>query len=191
MAAKRAAKKAKKAKMVIDVGRLALEELGGWLTGELALPRFAPLLPRGEKAMVEIEPVSDDPTAPDPVLELDVDARRGIEWLLANEAAAAEAVKAAVARAKRDAEVELTSVHFHDVPGGAAPYIGYSFDDPEDDEHGFGVMMHGTRVVKVGQADTAILEWIAERDAKERAAGKTAAKKKAAPAKKKASKARR
>lgn len=34
-----------------------------------------------------------------------------------------------------------------------------------DPEHGLGVLTHDTRVVEVGGADTAILLWIARRDA--------------------------
>lgn len=33
-----------------------------------------------------------------------------------------------------------------------------------DAEHGLGVMLHRDRVVKVGGADTALLEWIAAND---------------------------
>lgn len=172
-----ATKKARRA-VRVKVGRLTLEELGGFLSGELALPELAPLLPRREKAMVEIQPVYEDPDDPACAPELPAEARRGIEWLLANEAAVAEAVKAAVARARPKVQLELTSVHFHDVAGGPLPYLGFMLEDPEDGEHGFGLMMHGTRVVKAGQADTAILEWIAEADAKKRAPKKKSAKKK-------------
>ena len=161
----------------LKVGRLALEELGGYLSGELALPELAPLLPRRDKAMVEIQPVYEDPDDPACAPELPAEARRGIEWLLANEAAVADAVKAAVARARPEAGVEVTSVHFHDVAGGALPYLGFMLEDPDDGEHGFGLMMHGTRIVKTGQADTAILEWIAEADAKARAKPRRVAKK--------------
>ena len=45
------------------------------------------------------------------------------------------------------------------------PYVGYEFGCEWEDEHGLGVLMHGTRVVDVGFADTAILLWIAEADA--------------------------
>jgi len=173
-----AKKKARRA-VPVKVGRLTLEELGGWLSGELALPELAPLLPRREKAMVEIQPVYEDPDDPACAPELPAEARRGIEWLLANEAATAKAVKAAVASARPKVQLELTSVHFHDVAGGPLPYLGFMLEDPEDGEHGFGLMMHGTRVVKAGQADTAILEWIAEADAKKRAPKKSATKKSA------------
>lgn len=43
-------------------------------------------------------------------------------------------------------------------------YIGFSFSCSWDDEHGYGVMMHKNRVVKMGGADTAFLSWIAEED---------------------------
>lgn len=43
-------------------------------------------------------------------------------------------------------------------------YVGYEFDCTWDDEHGFGAMLHKDRIVEIGQADTAILTWIARRD---------------------------
>jgi hypothetical protein len=45
------------------------------------------------------------------------------------------------------------------------PYVGYEFGRRWDGEHGLGVLMHGTRVVEVGGADTAMTLWIAKRDA--------------------------
>jgi hypothetical protein len=62
----------------------------------------------------------------------------------------------------------LSTVHILDVKKGAAAYIGFEFGCAWEEEHGAGVMTHRGRVVEVGQADTAFLEWIAERDAKRR-----------------------
>jgi Domain of unknown function (DUF6985) len=44
-------------------------------------------------------------------------------------------------------------------------YVGVELFSRWDREHGAGVLVHGSRVVEVGGADTAILLWIAERDA--------------------------
>ena len=59
----------------------------------------------------------------------------------------------------------LLSVYVHPLFAGGVPYLGFEFDCTWDEEHGLGVLMHGTRVVEVGGADTAILRWIAEKDA--------------------------
>lgn len=61
--------------------------------------------------------------------------------------------------------IDLRSLHFHNVVNGEIPYIGFLFGCKWDQEHGLGVLMHGLRPVKVGSADTAILEWIAQKDA--------------------------
>lgn len=66
-------------------------------------------------------------------------------------------------RALRDL-VALDTLLLHPVPS-AVPYLGFQFSTSWDREHGAGVMMHGRREVKVGGADTALLTWIAERDA--------------------------
>ena len=59
----------------------------------------------------------------------------------------------------------LEGINVHPVVRDDVPYLGYEFACTWDDEHGLGVLMHGARVVEVGQADTAILLWIAEQDA--------------------------
>ncbi len=60
----------------------------------------------------------------------------------------------------------LTSVLIHPVSHGGMAYVGYEFGCLWDAEHGLGAMMYQDRVVDLGGADIAILEWIAERDAK-------------------------
>jgi hypothetical protein len=62
--------------------------------------------------------------------------------------------------------VSLTSVHLHWEHKGKLAYVGYELSCAWDSEHGVGVMTHDDRVVAVGQADTAILGWIATRDRK-------------------------
>jgi hypothetical protein len=64
--------------------------------------------------------------------------------------------------------IDLRGLKFHDAVKGKEPYIGYEFGCEWEQEHGVGVMMHGTRVVEMGGADVAILEWIADRDARKR-----------------------
>lgn len=64
--------------------------------------------------------------------------------------------------------IGIGSVYIHRVVAGGVPYVGLLFGCTWDREHGLGVLMHGTRVVEVGGADTAFLLWKAERDARER-----------------------
>ncbi|HYC95942.1 MAG TPA: hypothetical protein VEB39_09630 [Sphingomicrobium sp.] len=61
--------------------------------------------------------------------------------------------------------VGLYAVNIHQVDVDGVPYVGYEFGCEWENEHGLGVLMHGTRVVDVGFADTALLLWVAERDA--------------------------
>jgi hypothetical protein len=61
--------------------------------------------------------------------------------------------------------IGLTALHVHPIEGHGPPYVGFELGCTWDDEHGLGVLMHGTRVVEIGGADTAILLWIAEADA--------------------------
>ena len=63
--------------------------------------------------------------------------------------------------------IGLHSVYIHPLMRDALPYIGFEFGCTWDDEHGLGVLMHGTRVVDMGGADTSFLLWIAEKDADE------------------------
>lgn len=63
--------------------------------------------------------------------------------------------------------IGLHSVNVHQVSKDGMPYIGLEFGCNWDGEHGLGILMHGTRVVEIGGADTAILLWIAKRDMKD------------------------
>ncbi len=63
--------------------------------------------------------------------------------------------------------VGLRSVNIHQVSREGVPYIGFELACDWDEEHGLGVLMHGTSVVKIGGADTAILLWLARQDAEE------------------------
>jgi hypothetical protein len=142
---------------------LTLDYDGAYWTGHLKLAGFRKLGPG--TIYVEIE---DDDGVP-------AVKQRGIRWLVKNHVAAGKALHAAVlagrpeltARTLRE-HVELRTVHFHDAVRGRTPYLGYELRCSWDDEHGLGAMMHGTRVVQRGGADTAILEWSADRDARRR-----------------------
>lgn len=61
--------------------------------------------------------------------------------------------------------IGLHTIHVHQIARGGVPYVGFELGCTWDDEHGLGVLMHGTRVVEIGHADTAFLLWIATRDA--------------------------
>ncbi|MGB2739194.1 MAG: hypothetical protein WBC60_01405 [Cognaticolwellia sp.] len=62
--------------------------------------------------------------------------------------------------------IGLHSVNVHPLKKDGIPYVGFEFGCTWDSEHGLGVLMHGNRVVEIGEADTAIYLWIAEEDAK-------------------------
>ncbi|MFC9911229.1 DUF6985 domain-containing protein [Streptomyces sp. NPDC127197] len=64
-----------------------------------------------------------------------------------------------------EAHLHVVAVYVHQMTRDGIPYVGIEFCCPCDEEHGVGVLMHGTRTVDVGGADTAFLLWIAERDA--------------------------
>ena len=61
--------------------------------------------------------------------------------------------------------IGLYSVNVHQVQKHGIPYVGFEFGCTWDEEHGLGVLMHDSRTVEIGGADTAILLWIAEEDA--------------------------
>lgn len=63
--------------------------------------------------------------------------------------------------------IGLGTVHVLPVARKDRAYLGFELECVWDEEHGFGVMTHGTRVVAHGGADHAFLEWVAERDAKQ------------------------
>jgi hypothetical protein len=60
--------------------------------------------------------------------------------------------------------IGLYSVNVHQLLGDV-PYIGYEFGCNWEEEHGLGVMMHGTRLAAIGDADTALHLWVAQKDA--------------------------
>ena len=62
--------------------------------------------------------------------------------------------------------IGLHTVYVHPAQKDGIPYIGFELGCTWDNEHGLGILMHGTRTVEIGGADAAILLWIAKRDAK-------------------------
>lgn len=77
---------------------------------------------------------------------------------------------------------ELHEVGVHRVTKGNVAYCGLQFHATWEVEHGVGVLVHRTRVVRVGGADTAILTHLALEDARGVAAEvKAPAGKKAKP----------
>jgi hypothetical protein len=60
------------------------------------------------------------------------------------------------------------AINIHPIASRGVPYVGFEFGCEWEEEHGLGVLMHGTRSVDVGFADVAFLSWIAEKDAAQR-----------------------
>lgn len=58
--------------------------------------------------------------------------------------------------------IGLQDIFIHPVTKDGMPYVGFGFGCTWDEEHGLGILMHGTRVVEIGGADTAYLLWVAE-----------------------------
>lgn len=100
-----------------------------------------------------------------------------IRWFVENERVVSQGVKEAIfqeyALAFNLASADdlkdligLRTVHIHQIAKNGIPYAGFEFDCTWDPEHGLGVLMHGIRCVELGQGDTAMLLWIAERDSR-------------------------
>lgn len=116
--------------------------------------------------------------------------RASVQWLLDHEAAVASAILerllAEYPRLQRLYDYErpdrealmpdvssskdfrqligLQNVHVLQLLKDGIPYVGYEFGCTWDEEHGLGVLLHGTRVVEVGDAQTSFTLWIAEQD---------------------------
>ena len=60
--------------------------------------------------------------------------------------------------------IGLAQLHVLPVERGGVAYVGLEFGCTWDEEHGLGFMTHGGRVVEAGGADSAFLQWVAERD---------------------------
>jgi hypothetical protein len=62
-------------------------------------------------------------------------------------------------------KIGLDKVYVHCFAKQNLPYIGFEFGCDWEEEHGLGVLMHGTRCVEIGQADCAFTLWRAKEDA--------------------------
>lgn len=62
--------------------------------------------------------------------------------------------------------ISLQSVSVHQTSRDGIPYAGFAFDCTWDQEHGLGFLMHGPRVVDLGDTSVAFLLWMAEKDAR-------------------------
>ena len=63
--------------------------------------------------------------------------------------------------------IGLATVHILPVQLEGTAYIGFEFGCTWDVEHGLGVMIHRQRVIEVGGAESAFLEWIAQDDVRQ------------------------
>lgn len=89
-----------------------------------------------------------------------------LRWFAARRAGAGEEMGAAIADvAALRRRAGLYAVNIHQIADCGPPHLGFELGCDWEDEHGLGVLMHGTRAVEVGPADTAFLLWIAEADA--------------------------
>jgi hypothetical protein len=61
--------------------------------------------------------------------------------------------------------IGLYSVFVHYIAYQTLPYIGFELGCDWEEEHGLGVLMHGTRCVEIGHADSAFTLWRAKKDA--------------------------
>jgi hypothetical protein len=86
-----------------------------------------------------------------------------------DEAEAEEFLPALQQPADLKALITLTSITIFPTAKSGLSYTGYTFACTWEDEHGLGAMLHGRRVVEIGGADTAILEWIAAKDLEKQA----------------------
>jgi hypothetical protein len=172
----------------LRIGPCLLKNDGsGYWTGSLRLPGWGAVFGvRRGRLYIEIAGEGDDGHRPPAAART-----RGCRWLIAHDAAVARETLAGIlawlptlrpgyakagivlpeARSIEELAQLVTpsTAIFHTARRGTRPYIGYTFRCAWDDEHGVGVLMHGLRLLSVGGADTAHLEWIAERDARTKA----------------------
>jgi hypothetical protein len=174
-------------RMTVKIGGLFTleDDDSGYLVGHMPAPSWIGLThSSGPTAYVEVEiPEDREDKRPTPTQ------RRACEWFLVNEALTVGPVLDAIVTAYPELQqrygdgasapfmpplrdrndlrplIDLRMLYFHDVAGGELPYIGYVFGCKWDQEHGLGVLMHGLRPIEVGEAEKAILAWVARRDA--------------------------
>jgi hypothetical protein len=173
-------------------GRHTLRSWAGFQRRDAAYTAISSRKPATGEVKISIKvPIDDDETPRLPSAAQ----RRAFQYLLDREAAITAAVLRRVLRAypkERAASIDalpeledelpiiknvkqlrqvigLGSVHVLPVVRGDRAYLGFEIGCVWDEEHGFGVMTHGTRVTAHGGADHSFLEWVAERDARPRA----------------------
>lgn len=78
--------------------------------------------------------------------------------------------------------IGLHQVHVPATEQDGLAYVGFELGCSWDEEHGLGVMTHGSRVLEVGQADASFQAWTDERDLQRSAGGDHAAPPSAPPA---------
>ena len=61
--------------------------------------------------------------------------------------------------------IGLSGVRLFRAAKNGTAYVGYLFRCAWDEEHGLGISTHENRVVEIGSADVALVEWHAEADA--------------------------
>jgi len=113
-----------------------------------------------------------------------------VEWVIENEAAISQALFESLAkdypdqqefyeysdkeRAELMPDIEsagdlhaltrLHKVYVHSVQKDGSPYVGFLLGCTWEQEHALGILMHGTRTVEIGWAETAFTAWTAKRD---------------------------
>jgi hypothetical protein len=65
--------------------------------------------------------------------------------------------------AELEALLGVDEINVHPLEKDGLPFVGVELRCAWEEEHGVGVLLHGTRVLEVGDADTAILLWIAKK----------------------------
>ena len=60
--------------------------------------------------------------------------------------------------------IGLSAVHLMNVEKEGVGYVGFEFGCTWDEEHGLGIMTYKDRVIKVGEADSSFLTWVARQD---------------------------
>jgi hypothetical protein len=57
----------------------------------------------------------------------------------------------------------IVSINVHPLARDGVPFVGIGFGCTWEEEHGAGVLLHGSRALECGGADTAILLWMARK----------------------------
>ncbi len=62
--------------------------------------------------------------------------------------------------------VGISSINVHQIEQDGKPFVGVELGCTWEVEHGVGILLHGSKPLEIGGADTAILLWIAKRHMK-------------------------